>query len=213
MRIVAVPSNVEAILFDIDRTLYSNERYAELQVSLLVERLARERGEEVALTELAIERWRREYASAHGGAKQSLGNAFAGLGIAIETSVRWRQELIHPEQHLSADPQLMRTMEELRRRFTLVAVTNNPRSVGQATLRALGIGSWLGRVVGLDTTWRSKPAPEPFVEAARLAGVETSRCLSVGDRFDVDIQPALAVGMGGVVVDGVADVYRLPSVL
>jgi phosphoglycolate phosphatase/putative hydrolase of the HAD superfamily len=35
----------------------------------------------------------------------------------------------------------------------------------------------------------------------------------VGDRYDIDIALPLQLGMGGVLVDGVSDVYGLPPVL
>jgi phosphoglycolate phosphatase/putative hydrolase of the HAD superfamily len=34
----------------------------------------------------------------------------------------------------------------------------------------------------------------------------------VGDRYDIDITLPLELGMGGVLVDGVEDVYRLPEI-
>ena len=37
--------------------------------------------------------------------------------------------------------------------------------------------------------------------------------LSVGDRYDIDIALPLELGMGGILVDGVEDVYRLPEIL
>jgi len=49
------------------------------------------------------------------------------------------------------------------------------------------------------------------LEAARLCGVSQEKCVSVGDRFDIDIALPLELGMGGILVDGVEDVYKLPG--
>ena len=68
-------------------------------------------------------------------------------------------------------------------------------------------------VVGLDDTMASKPAPEPFLAASRLLGLKPELCVSIGDRRDVDLSPAMALGMGAVLVDGVEDVYSLPGIL
>ncbi|GHV96069.1 hypothetical protein AGMMS50293_23890 [Spirochaetia bacterium] len=38
-------------------------------------------------------------------------------------------------------------------------------------------------------------------------------CLSVGDRYDMDLARPRELGMGGILVDGVADVYGLPALL
>jgi phosphoglycolate phosphatase/putative hydrolase of the HAD superfamily len=35
----------------------------------------------------------------------------------------------------------------------------------------------------------------------------------VGDRYDIDIALPLELGMGGILVDGVEDVYRLPALI
>lgn len=67
-------------------------------------------------------------------------------------------------------------------------------------------------VVGLDSTLKSKPETEPFELALRLLDLRPEVCLSIGDRFDVDLAPALALGMGGILVTGVEDVYRLPEI-
>ena len=49
--------------------------------------------------------------------------------------------------------------------------------------------------------------------AAEAAGAEPERCLSVGDRYDIDIALPLELGMGGILVDGVEDVYGIPDLL
>jgi phosphoglycolate phosphatase/putative hydrolase of the HAD superfamily len=68
-------------------------------------------------------------------------------------------------------------------------------------------------LVGLDTCNLSKPAKEPFVLAAQKSGTNPASIVSVGDRYDLDLAPALELGMGGILVRGVADVYRLPDLL
>jgi phosphoglycolate phosphatase/putative hydrolase of the HAD superfamily len=95
----------------------------------------------------------------------------------------------------------------------LALVTNNPRLVGERSLEALGVRSHFKTVVGLDDTFCSKPAPEPFALAARRLALEPRSCVSIGDRIDVDLVPAMDLGMGAILVDGVEDVYRLPDLL
>lgn len=213
MQIYALPPRIEGLIFDIDKTLYDDPVYADLQISLLIDRLAAEWGKTVAETQQEIDAWRERYAAMHDGKKQSLGNTFAGLGIPIETSVRWREELLRPQDHLKVDPKLAGALRSLARKFGLIAVTNNPRSVGVDSIAALGVDPFITDVVGLDTTWRSKPASEPFAEAARRLGVGTKQVVSVGDRYDVDVAPALSIGMGGILVSSVSEVYQLPQLL
>jgi HAD superfamily hydrolase (TIGR01549 family) len=213
MRFFSLPRTIRGIAFDIDKTLYDNEYYARNQIDVLIERLSQERSETVADTRRAVLRWQEEFAAANDGAKQSLGNTFAALGIPIQTSVAWREELIHPEQFLSADEHLETALAEISRDYRIVAVTNNPVRVGRATLESLGVGALFTHVVGMDSTLTSKPDPAHFRRAAELIGCEADAVVSVGDRYEVDIVPALSLGMGGVLVDGVNDVYSLPQAL
>jgi phosphoglycolate phosphatase/putative hydrolase of the HAD superfamily len=200
------------IIFDIDGTLYSDKAYGRAQIDVQVERLARERGEGMAQTRRLVEDTHIAYERSHGGKKTSLGNVFASLGVPIETSVRWREELLRPEDYLKPDLALRDTLTKLKANSALCAVTNNPVSVGRSTLRALGVEEAFLFVIGLDTTGRSKPDPEPFLRALALLGLKPEECVSVGDRYDVDCAVPLSLGMGAILVNGVSDVYGLETV-
>lgn len=213
MEIFCLPERPRALLFDIDGTLYDNEPYARFQVEVLVAELARVRGRPVDEIRAEVERVRRELAEREGRATTSLGNAMAALGVDLATSVAWRERLIEPAAWLARDPELEGALAALARRFKLAAVTNNPRLVALKGLAALGVAERFGAVVGLDDTLRSKPAREPFELAARLLGVPLTDCVSIGDRYDVDLAVPLELGAGGILVDGASDVYRLPALL
>ncbi|WP_318662261.1 HAD hydrolase-like protein [Treponema sp.] len=49
--------------------------------------------------------------------------------------------------------------------------------------------------------------------AAKKTGARLTECLSVGDRYDIDLSLALEMGMGAVLVSGVEDVYELPDLI
>jgi phosphoglycolate phosphatase/putative hydrolase of the HAD superfamily len=68
-------------------------------------------------------------------------------------------------------------------------------------------------VVGLDTCEVSKPHEAPFRKAAELLAVPLAACISVGDRYDIDLALPLELGMGGILVNGAEDVYLLPGTL
>jgi len=210
VRCRALPRTPRALLFDLDSTLYTLPAYARFQNRVLVERLARERGETLEATETLLSALRRERRGP-GGGDGSLGSLFLALGIPVETSIRWREEEIHPGDWLGPDPRLAETLDLLSRRFRLALVTNNPRSVGAASLAALGVGERFELIVGLDDSLRSKPDPASFALASSRLGIAPSDCVSIGDREDVDILPALGLGMGGILVEGVAEVYGLPT--
>jgi phosphoglycolate phosphatase/putative hydrolase of the HAD superfamily len=212
MKTYALDQRYAAVLFDMDCTLYTNPEYARSQIEMPVERLARLRGKTFNEMNGDIARWREAWAAEHGG-QTSLGNAFAAFGVSIAESVRWREELYRPEAYLAADTRLRTALAALAVRFRLAVVTNNPVSVAGRTLAVLGVGDLFTAVVGLDTCGVSKPHEAPFRKAAELCGSAAAGCVSVGDRYDIDIALPLQMGMGGVLVDGVEDVYRLPELL
>jgi HAD superfamily hydrolase (TIGR01509 family) len=214
MKIYALPEKTlgKGLLFDFDSTLYTNPEYARFQNEVLIERLSKERGESLAAVQALISSRRAEDAAA-GRGQTSLGTLFEGLGVSIATSVAWREELIEPARWLERDERLREALSSLASSYALALVTNNPRSVGRKGLEAVGISEYFRAVIGLDDTMRSKPDPAPYSRAASSLGLEPAACVSIGDRYDVDIVPALSLGMGAVLVDGVEDVYRLPGIL
>ena len=213
MRIYRIPSSLSGILFDIDGTLYRHERYLNSMTELLVRRLAEHRGIAVGAAMELVREQRRAWGESHGGRRPPLGQVFLELGIPMEQSVAWREELFEPERFLRADAALRDALTLLRSACTLCALTNNPRLIGARTLEVLGVADLFSCLVGLDDTLRSKPAAEPFTEALGRMGCEAAEVLSVGDRYEVDVETALAMGMGGIVVDEAAELYRLPEIL
>jgi len=213
VKVIFLPERPRALLFDIDGTLYDNAAYARFQVEVLVEEFARVRGLPLETVREEVERVRRELGAREGRETTSLGNAMAALGVDLTTSVAWRERLIEPAAWLGPDPALDEALAALAARFKLAAVTNNPRLVAVKGLQALGVDARFEAVVGLDDTLRSKPAREPFELAARLLGVPVADCVSIGDRYDVDLAVPLELGAGGILVDGASDVYRLPELL
>lgn len=202
--------DVAALVFDMDGTLYENLDYYRFQESSQVERLAGFLG--ISPSE-AAERLgaAREARRAAALPATSMANHFLTLGVDMPSIIRWREEALDPRQWLTADSRLDAALALLARRFRLALLTNNPRSVGRASLQALGVAARFEQVIGLDDTGKSKPSAEPFIAACRGLGLPFSSCVSIGDRQDVDIEPALALGMGGILVRGARDVYELPA--
>ena len=213
MRVIHLPKAARSLVFDIDLTLYDSRAYYDSQAQLLIERLAAHFGIQVAEAEGRVEAVREDFARENGGRSLSMGNAFRTLGVSIATSVRWREELFRPEDYLKPDDQLDAALDELARPFSIAAVTNNPKSIGEGTLSALGVRQHFCPVVGLDTCGESKPTMKPFRIVAEEHGVRLTQMISIGDRVAVDIELPVQNGMGGILVECMDDIYRLPSVL
>lgn len=206
MRIVKMVPFCKALIFDMDGTLYTNREYGQFQEDSQVRRLAQHLNisYEEAASRLEISRKTR---------KTSMGQHFLSFGISMKDIVRWREEEIEPAQWLSPDPALESAVSSLSKRFRLAVLTNNPRLVGYKTLEVLGVRHCFEVVVGLDDTGCSKPALEPFLKILDTLGLAPVECVSIGDRFDIDIEPALALGMSAILVDGAEDIYTLPKFL
>ncbi|MDR2942240.1 MAG: HAD family hydrolase [Treponema sp.] len=213
MKIYKLPAEYSnpAILFDMDNTLYTHDEYAKTQIDLPVKRLAQLKGKTFEQMNDEVSQYRKKWAEDHGGQTVSLSNALLAFGVSMEENIRWRDELFRPEDYLAPDNQLRCVLKVLESRFCLAVVTNNTVSVAVRTLSVLGVHGLLEKIVGLDTVKLSKPDKIHFLKAAELCGTPVQQCISVGDRYDIDIALPLEMGMGGILVDNVEDVYKLPD--
>lgn len=209
MKIYKIPKNLKTIIFDIDSTLYTNDKYAFEQVDVQLRHFAKLRQTTVEEIRTMIENFRIEYSKTHSGKKISLGNTLTYFGIPIEESIQWREQLLEPEKFLSRDEKLIKVLTVFSKKYNMIAVTNNPVLPAFKTLAAIGIEKLIPQIIGLDTCHKSKPSIEILSLAAQKTNTTINECLSVGDRFDIDLSLALEIGMGGILVSGVEDVYKL----
>lgn len=213
MKIYHLPNTPKSLIFDIDLTLYNNRAYHASQRKLLVERLSIYLGASVQETEAKLCAIRDNFARHNAGRQLSLGNTFHDLGVSISTSIKWREELFKPEDYLRPDHNLDAALATLAANFRIAAVTNNPTSIGERTLIALGVRRHFTPVLGLDRFGESKPTLVPFQMVSAQHEVPLHDMISIGDRLAVDIELPVQHGMGGILVQGVNDVYRLPDIL
>lgn len=219
MKIYKIPSDLKAFIFDIDSTLYTNQAYAFEQVDCQVRQFAKERGITADEARRMVADYRKKFAAEHEGSKVSLGNTLLAFGVPIEQSVQWRRELLEPADFLGRDEELIKTLKILQEKYLLICVTNNPVLPARKTLEAIGVSDFFPDIVGLDTCFKSKPALEPFETAVKvlsksagdkgLGQITAENCLAVGDRYDMDIKLPLEMGMGGILVSGVEEVYQI----
>lgn len=213
MKVYRLPDRIRALAFDMDLTLYTNPEYGQHQVDCLIERLGTLRGLSFDDMNREILAAREAWKLSHGGRSPSLSNIFMDYGIGMEENIRWREELCEPGKFISEDTRLRETLGELSRSYTLGVVTNNPVLVARKTLAALGVDAYLPIIVGLDTCKCAKPHTIPYSKFTELSSCPPEACVSVGDRYDIDLAIPLEMGFGGVLVDGVEDVYRLQEIL
>ena len=211
MKVYKIPEDLRAIVFDIDGTLYTSSLYVFEQVDAQVRHFAHIRGMSEDQAREQIRHYRKTWSAQHGGRKISLGNTLTAFGISIQESIEWRNTLLEPERFLKPDPELRKVLIELGKKYKMVCVTNNPVPAAVKTLRAIGVEDILTSVIGLDTCLASKPNRKVLEAAVSLLNVQPEQCLSVGDRYDIDLALPLEMGMGAVLVSGAEDVYNLPT--
>ena len=213
MKIYSLPEKIKALIFDIDGTLYTSRAYVLEQVDVQIRHWASLTGMTFDEARKKISDFRKKWAEEHGGKKISLGNTFPYFGVSIETSIEWRNTLMHPEDFLKRDEKLIETLGALSKEYRLLALTNNPVAAARKTLSVIGIENLVPDIIGLDTCKKSKPAVECLDAAVEAAGCTYEECVSIGDRYDIDLALPLEKGMGAVLVDGAEDVYALPEIL
>lgn len=209
MTVYNLPKDIKAFIFDIDSTLYTCQAYAFEQIDCQVREYAKLRGISADEARNLVAEYRKKYAAEHDGKKVSLGNTLVAFGIPIEQSVEWRNQLMEPEKYLHFDQKLVDTLSSMKKKVKMICVTNNPVLPARKTLQAIGVSEFFPEIVGLDTCYKSKPALEPFQKALEILGVNANECVAVGDRYDLDIALPLEMGMGGILVNGVEEVYQL----
>ena len=92
-------------------------------------------------------------------------------------------------------------LKELKSRGLVLGLISNVERDLSATLKDLGLPSWLDIVVTSLEAGFSKPQPEIFEEAMRRAAVEPSQAVYVGDQYQIDCVGAEHAGMKGILID------------
>ena len=211
MKVFNLPLTIRALVFDMDLTLYSNAEYGQYQIDSLVEKLSCIRGLSFEDMKREVEEERNAWALSHNGKRPSLSNILMNYGITMEQNILWRNEIYEPDKFIREDPRLHLALEELSRSYTLGIVTNNTVLVARKTLAALGVEGFFDVLIGLDTSMVAKPHELPFKKFLELSHCPCETCVSIGDRYDIDLDIPLEMGMGGILVDGVEDVYAMPE--
>jgi len=222
MKVIKLPEKIKALIFDMDLTLYTSPEYGQVQIKNLITVAGNERGLSYEEANSEIEALRKSYAASHNGKIQSLSSIFLSWGFTMEENINWRKTSYEPEKYLTKDEKLRETLLALSH-YKLGVITNNPVLIAERTLASLGIEDLFSALIGLDTLKIAKPHRLPFVRIMELFNdhnenapeerIDIESAVSIGDRFEVDLEIPLEMGMGAILVDGVEDVYCLPEIL
>ncbi|GAB4182944.1 MAG: HAD family hydrolase [Geothermobacteraceae bacterium] len=205
-------TSVSAIVFDLDGTLYTNaELLAEIErtAELLV---ARGRGVSPQAARRTMNRARRRIADLE-GREPTLSRVCMELGIELRDLHRTFEEMVRPEQYLVYDPVLQALLEGLREHCPLYLYTNNNLLLTQKILALLGIENLFERLFTIEYAWRPKPDPEVLEMVLGEIGGPPDEVLFVGDRDQVDLEPARERGLPTLLVSETADLLQVHKLL
>jgi HAD superfamily hydrolase (TIGR01549 family) len=205
---------IKAVGFDVDGTLYHTPQTMSIEVGkILIAKAAAELSRDPDdLAEEYLKR-RDEYRSN----TQTL-NSFGLDGEKIFQEV-W--DGIEIERYVSKDIKLVQIMAKLAKKYQLFIITNGTGNQVERKLTYLGLDYHIldPRIYCYDQGW-VKPEPAPFLAAIESLNLKPEEIVYVGDREDVDVDGAVAVGMKTIYVGGksekadmsVADVYGLSDI-
>ena len=187
------PELLEAIVFDLDGTLYESPGLAaEIGVSA-ARYIAGLRGVTTEEARLLLAETRKRLADVRGG-EAPLTVACTELGGTAEELHRHFTADIDPALHLVRDERVIRLLAALQRRYALYLYTNNNRVLAGRILELLGLDDFFPVFFSIEFTWRPKPDMETLQQLFSTIGSDPGAILFVGDRYDIDLSLPASLG-------------------
>ena len=195
---------IKAIIFDIDGTLYYSADYLRHLTRAVIEALA-----ELMKVDL------REAQIKFRSVKDQVNTISMGLKLlGIDRHVFYEVvvEKVEPCKYIKPRPELKELLSHLRARGIKVGChTNSSRRLAEMVLRCLGLGlEDFDLVITCDDA-EPKPSEDGYLAAMEILGLRPDEILYVGDRWEVEVEPAKRLGMKTALVSqkphGEPDIY------
>lgn len=180
---------LKAIVFDLDGTLYQEERLGEEVNQSAIGYVAFLKGVSRSEADAMLQKARDE--SGDGG---TLSRAVVALGGTLVEMHRRFAADVHPEQLLKRDDRVPELLKLLGTRFQLHLYTNNNRELSQRIMAQLGIDGLLHRVFTIEDYWLPKPDSRVITSILQITGIKPAEALFVGDRYLVDLAVPESMG-------------------
>jgi len=203
---------IKVILFDLDGTLYNSGTVRTKFAEAAYHALAKLRKISVDEARKLIEDTREKLKKEHGfPVPYTL--TLVRFGMPVEMWHKENIEYFDPREFLSANGELRKMLQDMKKRFKLAILTNNNEVQANRILEALNVQDLFDRVFTYNSFRTMKPNPKTFSEAAKAMAVEPNECLVVGDRYSVDLIPAQNLGMQIYEVKGPEGIEKLVTAL
>ncbi len=180
-------SDLKAIIFDLDGTLYvSNELGREIN-RVAVAYIAGLKGIDTEQAAALIKEMKTEI-SAVSGLDTTLSVACMELGGDLRELHRRFADQVKPEAFLKRDERVVELLKILAGRYELYLYTNNNLALATRIMELLGVGRLFREVFTIEDSWLPKPDRTAFIKILHEIGKEPEQCMFVGDRYDVDLR-------------------------
>lgn len=181
------PTNVRAIVFDLDGTLYVCDEFAAaikheaaVYMAGLLSVSVSEAG--VLMNEV------RNRLTEQRDTEPTLSIVCCTLGGSVQGMHAHFEKQLNPESYLLRDNRVMDLLKNLKKRFDLYIYTNNNRVLSTRIMDYLGLSGLFRHVFTIEDNWRPKPDGEKLGQIIDFSGYQPSEILFVGDRYDVDLR-------------------------
>ncbi len=184
---------IQAVVFDLDDTLYLQETFLDAAWNVVAEEAAR-------VSDVDAARWRERltYFSDLGSDKGGIIDR-AVAELAPRVLIADLVDTFKSFRPVSLDlmPGVRESLAQLRANVPIGLITDGDVEIQMAKLSALGLTDSFDVVVLSDQAGREfrKPSPAPFLQALDALGLEAPNVVYVGDRPDKDVLGAHGVGM------------------
>ena len=180
---------LRAIVFDLDGTLYRDDRLGEEVNQSACRYIASLRGISAAQADAMLEQ-----ARAESGNEGTLSRAVVALGGNLEQMHKRFAQDIHPDRFLEPDRRVPELLKLLATRFKLHLYTNNNRELSERIMARIGVTGLLDQIFTIEDYWLPKPDWRLIIAILEKIECRPEETLFVGDRFRVDL--AIPESMG-----------------
>jgi putative hydrolase of the HAD superfamily len=197
----------QAILFDLDDTLFDHRRSSDIALRVVHDRYAgevdfasfsRKHAEVLELYHHRFLKGELNLDQARAGRMQAL---FAHFGMAVNGEQAHEIGMAYRHSHLADRalvPGARALLEALQGRATLGIVSNNSTVEQFAKLRTLGIAHYFEAIVISEDVGVAKPDRRIFDIALERLGARAHETVMIGDSLHADIAGAAAAGLATV---------------
>lgn len=105
----------------------------------------------------------------------------------------------HHREGVELLPGAIESMRRMASRFPIAIASSSPRRLIDAGIEAMGVGDLVAVSVSTEEVAAGKPAPDGFLRAAELLGVDPGACLAIEDSTN-GVVSALNAGMAVVCI-------------